>query len=142
VEFRESAVSDGGGGVGDHPEYLGRPGGERGVAGVELDGFAGARIRRAIDRWVCDGIIRSWAETWYQLGLVSHAGSPVKSSRQRRASGLWVVAMTSDSISSRSWQKLSWTVSWRCHRNSVVGSHQLDRSSSVVETCMDSAATS
>jgi hypothetical protein len=42
VTFRESAVSDGGGGAGDHLEYLGRPGGERGVAGIELDGFAGA----------------------------------------------------------------------------------------------------
>src|ERR1700731_3835243 len=39
--FRESAASDGGGGVGDQFEYLGRPGGKRGVAGVELDGFAG-----------------------------------------------------------------------------------------------------
>src|ERR1700716_4699510 len=28
-------------GVGDQFEYLGRPGGERGVGGVELDGFAG-----------------------------------------------------------------------------------------------------
>jgi hypothetical protein len=37
----ESAASDGGGGVGDQFEYLSRPGGERGVAGVELDGFAG-----------------------------------------------------------------------------------------------------
>ena len=27
--------------MGDQFEYLGRPGGERGVAGVELDGFAG-----------------------------------------------------------------------------------------------------
>jgi hypothetical protein len=41
LRFREGAVSDGGGGVGDEFEYLGGPGGERGVAGVELDGFAG-----------------------------------------------------------------------------------------------------
>src|SRR3981189_602022 len=36
-----SAVSPGVSGVEDQFEYLGRPGGERGVAGVELDGFLG-----------------------------------------------------------------------------------------------------
>ena len=36
-----SAVSDGGGGVGNQFEYLGRSGGERGVTSVELDGFTG-----------------------------------------------------------------------------------------------------
>src|SRR3981189_847714 len=36
-----SAVSPGVSGVEDQFEYLGRPGGERGMAGVELDGFAG-----------------------------------------------------------------------------------------------------
>src|ERR1700730_19198922 len=40
-KVREICISRGCGGVGDQFEYLGRPGGERGVAGVELDGFAG-----------------------------------------------------------------------------------------------------
>src|SRR5258705_13721162 len=39
---RRSALSHGVGGVEDQFKYLGRPGGERCVAGVELDGFAGA----------------------------------------------------------------------------------------------------
>jgi uncharacterized membrane protein YjgN (DUF898 family) len=36
-----------------------------------------AWMRLAIHRSVSGGIIRSWAETWYQLGLVFQAGSPV-----------------------------------------------------------------
>src|ERR1700742_4382939 len=66
-----------------------------------------ACMRRAIHRWDSGWIIRSWVETWYQLGLVLHAGCPLTSSTHRREVGRWLVAMTSASVASTSWQKLS-----------------------------------
>ena len=44
-------------------------------------------MRAAIQAWVSGGIIRSFAETWYQLGLLFQAGTPDLSSKQRPAIG-------------------------------------------------------
>jgi hypothetical protein len=85
------------------------------MAGIQLQQALGLHLA-AMAFWFSGAIMRSWRDSWYQLGLCFHAGSLTASPKVLASGAFWVTAITRPSSALRSWQKLSWNLSARSHR--------------------------
>ena len=72
-------------------------------------------MRSAMRRSESGGIMRSSADTWYQVGFYFHAGDETGSPNVEPTGAFCVTAITSASSAERSWQKLSWNLSCLIH---------------------------